>query len=136
MEFEYDKLLKKAIESKPKDSDAIKRFEIPKVSSEIQGNKTLLKNFNEITNTLRRDPKHLSKFFLKQLATPGNIQGNILILQRKVPGSMLQSKLEQYVRDFIYCKECGKPDTKLVKEDRVTYMKCEACGARFPVSNV
>lgn len=133
---EYEKLLKKAMEAVPKSSSGIKRFEIPRVVSEIQGNKTLVKNFGKILTVFRRNERHLSKFLFKQLATPGNVQGNTLILQRKVPHRMLQEKLEAYAKEYIYCKECGKPDTKLVKEDRVTFMKCEACGAKSPVRNV
>ncbi len=133
---EYEKLLKKAMEAVPKSSEGIKRFEIPTVISEIQGNKTLIKNFNELLTVFRRDARHLSKFLFKQLATPGNIQGNILILQRKVSQRMLHEKIEAYAKEYIYCKECGKPDTKLVKEDRITFMKCEACGAKSPVRNV
>jgi translation initiation factor 2 subunit 2 len=136
METDYQKLLKKAMEAVPNAGKGIKRFEIPTVVSEIQGNKTLIKNFGELLTVFRRDVKHLSKFLFKQLATPGNVQSGILILQRKVPQRMIQEKLEVYAKEYIYCKECGKPDTKILKEDRITSMKCEACGAKFPVRNV
>ena len=136
MDFEYEKLLKKAMESVPKSSKSIKRFEVPAVVSEVQGNKTFVKNFSEILTIFRRDAKHLSKFLFTQLATPGSVQGSMLVLQRQVPQGMLQEKIEAYAKEYIYCKECGKPDTKLAKEERITFMKCEACGAKFPVRNI
>ena len=136
MDFDYDKLLKKAIEAVPKEGEGIKRFEVPAVVAEMQGNKTLVKNFGEILKIFRRDARHLSKFLFKQLATPGNVQGDILVLQRKVPQRMLQEKIEAYAKEYIYCKECGKPDTRLVREERITFMKCEACGAKSPVMRV
>ena len=34
------------------------------------------------------------------------------------------------MKEFVYCKECGKPDTKLIKDERKYYIKCEACGAK------
>ena len=136
MDAEYEKLLKRAMEAVPKSGAGIKRFEIPAVVTEMQGNKTLIKNFGDILAVFRRDARHFSKFLFKQLATPGNVQGSMLILQRKVPQQMLQEKIEDYVKEYIYCKECGKPDTKLVKEDRFAFMKCEACGAKSPVRGI
>jgi translation initiation factor 2 subunit 2 len=135
MDTEYEKLLKRAMEAVPKDSKGIKRFEVPVAVSEIQGSKTIIRNFGELLSAFRRDAKHLSKFLFKQLATPGDVQGSVLILQRKVPQRMIQEKLEAYAKEYIYCKECGKPDTKLTKEDRVSFIRCEACGAKFPVRN-
>ena len=43
------------------------------------------------------------------------------------------SGIEQYCTDFVLCRECGKPDTQLTKEDRVHIMKCMACGAKHPI---
>ncbi|MEK6812055.1 MAG: translation initiation factor IF-2 subunit beta, partial [Nanoarchaeota archaeon] len=35
--------------------------------------------------------------------------------------------------EFVLCKECKKPDTELLREDRVTFIHCLACGAKHPV---
>jgi translation initiation factor 2 subunit 2 len=90
----------------------------------------------EISNILRREPNHLSKYLFKELATPGNIEGATLILQTKVPIDILQKKIEDYIKEFVYCKVCGEPDTKLTKEDRITFMKCDACGAKSSVRTI
>lgn len=134
--MDYEKLLERAYEKLPEGVEERKRFEIPSVVTEIQGNKTLVKNFSEILAVLRRNSRHLSRFLFKELATPGSVQGNILILQRKVSGQMIQGKIKDYVKEFVYCKECKKPDTKLVKEDRITFLKCEACGAKYPLRSI
>ncbi|MHA1236157.1 MAG: translation initiation factor IF-2 subunit beta, partial [Candidatus Hodarchaeales archaeon] len=42
-------------------------------------------------------------------------------------------ELRAYVKDFVLCEECQKPDTKLVREGRVLIKVCEACGARGAV---
>lgn len=136
IEFDYQQLLKKAMEKIPKKAGVSDRFKIPEATCEIHGNKTLIKNFIEIVGNLRRDSFHLSKYLFKELAVPGNIEGNILTLQTKVSREMLQKKIEDYVREFVYCKVCGEPDTKLVKEGRITFMKCEACGAKSPVKTM
>ena len=132
----YEEMLEKAYEKLPKRVEEKKRFEIPMAIVEVQGNKTLIKNFPDLLMALRRDANHLSKYLMKELATPGNIQASVLILQRKVPREMLQDKIKDYVKEFVYCKECGEPDTKLMKEGRIIILKCEACGARYPVRNI
>ena len=46
---------------------------------------------------------------------------------------MINQKIEKYVKNYVICPVCGKPDTKLIKVDRVLVMKCMACGAVSPV---
>ena len=107
------------------------RFEIPKVVGHIQGNRTIITNFIQIASTLRREVEHLLKYVLKELATPGEIKkSGALILGTKVPASRINDKVRQYANEFVLCFECGKPDTKIEKEDSLTYMKCTACGAK------
>jgi len=107
------------------------RFEIPKVLGHIQGNRTIISNFLQIVSALRRDVNHLLKYVLKELATPGEIKkSGALILGTKVPASRINEKIRQYANEFVLCFECGKPDTVIVKEEGLTYMKCTVCGAK------
>lgn len=133
MTLNYEELLENAMKKFPKKIPVAERFQIPKVISDTQGNRTIIRNFSEIAQVLRREQNHLSKYLLKELAVPGNIQGNFLILQGKFSKDILQKKIESYVKEFVYCKVCGEPDTKLIREDRLMFLKCEACGARSPV---
>ena len=41
--------------------------------------------------------------------------------------------IKSYVEDYVICSECGKPDTRLVKDDRVMILRCDACGSHRPV---
>lgn len=134
--MEYEKMLEKAIKELPKEIRTKERFEIPKAICEIVGNKTVFKNFGEILIVLRRNANHLSKFLLKELATAGSLEGNALVFQGKIPREIIQNKLEDYIKKFVICKECKNPDTKLVKEGRITFLKCEACGARSAVEEI
>ena len=107
------------------------RFETPNVLGHIQGNRTIISNFLQIASTLRRDVNHLLKYVLKELATPGEIKkSGALILGTKVPASRINEKIKQYANEFVLCSECGKPDTTIIKEDGMNYMKCTACGAK------
>ena len=136
MADEYEQLLKAAMERMPRKGAERKRFAVPQVVAFVQGNKTIIKNFSDIASALRRDERHLAKHLLKQLATPGAAEAGTLVLQRKVEQSMVQRKLDDYIREYVYCKVCGEPDTTLVREDRLTFVKCEACGARSPAKEI
>ena len=129
-------MLKEAVEKIPKKTEKNSRFKIPQIVSEIEGQKTIIKNFSEITEQLRRDKNHVAKYFFKEFAARGDIQNNVLIIQTKVSGDSLQKKLEAYIKEFVYCKTCSEPDTKIEKEDRITFLKCEACGSKHAVRNL
>ncbi len=133
MEFDYKKLLEKGRKELPESVFKTERFEIPKVKGHIQGNKTVITNFNQIVSTMRRDPQHLLKFLLKELATPGIMDGPRLVFSRKLKSELINSKIEKYTNTFVICPECKKPDTKLIREGKVYFLKCMACGAKHPI---
>ncbi len=133
MEFDYGKLLKKAEESLPKKEASKDRFVIPELVVEQQGNKTILKNFGDLLAVLRREPRHLARYLFKELATRGSVKVNVLTLDTRLSRENLRRKIESYVQEFVSCKVCGEPDTKLVKEDRLMLMVCEACGNKTPI---
>ena len=134
--MDYKKLLKKAREELPEAVFQKERFEIPKVLGHIQGNRTIVNNFVQIANTLGRDPDHMLKYILKELATPGEIKkSGSVIFGTKMPASRLNEKIRKYANEFVLCPECGKPDTKIVKEGDFTYLKCAACGCKHHVKS-
>ncbi len=112
------------------------RFEIPKAQGLFEGKKTIITNFTHIASYIRRNPEHFEKFLLKQLASSGQIEGDRLVLNQKVPSAKINQKIEEYVKEFVLCKECGKPDTELIKDDRLTFIHCLACGAKHPVNKI
>ncbi len=132
----YEEMLKIGREQLPDSVHAAERFEIPNIRGHLQGNKTILSNFNEISSTLRREPQHILKFILKELATPGEIKrGGSVIIGSKIPASRINDKISLYAKQFVICQECGKPDTKISKEKNINFMKCMACGAKFPIKS-
>ena len=128
---DYKKMLEEARKSLPEVVFIKERFEIPKVLGHMQGNRTIISNFLQIASALRRDVEHLLKYVLKELATPGEIKkSGALILGTKVSASRINEKIRQYANEFVLCLECGKPDTQIVKEGELSYLKCTACGAK------
>jgi len=129
--MDYKKLLKNALKELPASSTAKERFEMPKAKGHIQGNRTIISNFLQITSIFRREPEHVLKYVLKELATPGEIKkSGSVIVGTKISASRINDKIKQYAHEFVFCPECGKPDTKLEKEDKFTFIKCLACGAK------
>lgn len=129
----YEKLLDEAYGKIKKPETSGERFEIPKIEGHFEGKKTILTNFFQIVDYLRRNPEHFQKFLLRELATSGQRDGERLVLNNNVPSSKINQKIEQYVKEFVLCKECGKPDTELLKEDRLSFVHCLACGAKHSV---
>lgn len=134
--MDYKELLKKAMEKIPKQSDKHERFQPPNVESFIEGNRTIVKNLNTIANYLNRDIRHIIKFLSKELASPGTIDKNRVIFTGKFRNRIINEKMQQYIKQYVLCKECGSPDTKFEKEDRILMIHCMACQARYSVPKV
>jgi len=130
--MDYEKLLDEAYD-KVKHSESTERFEIPKIEGHIEGKKTILTNFFQIASHIRRDPESFQKFLLRELATSGQIEGDRLVLNNKITSAKINQKIEDYVKEFVLCSECGKPDTEIIKEDRFSFKHCLACGAKHSV---
>ncbi len=130
---DYEAMLERGKKALPETSQARERFEVPKVRGHIQGNKTILSNFLQIAQHFGRKPEHLLKYVLKELAAPGEIKKQFVILGTKIPAGRINDKIQQYADVFVICRECGKPDTKMTKEENVYFIKCQACGAKYSV---
>ena len=130
----YLELLRRAKSSLPASKTA-ERWEMPRAVVQVSGKRTTVRNFSEIAKALRRDPQHIAKYLFKELAVPGSA-GETLELQGKFNSEQINRRLEDYVKEFVLCSECGKPDTQLIKQDRLWFLKCEACGAKRPVRAV
>ena len=129
----YEALLKKAYSEMTEVSESHERFSVPEAKSYIEGKTTVLENFAEIADVARRDKDHIMKFLLGELGTAGKIDGNRAIFNGKFESSLINSLVKSYVEDYVICSECGRPDTRLVKDDRYLLLRCDACGGHRPV---
>jgi translation initiation factor 2 subunit 2 len=132
---DYKELLKKAREKLPEAAFEKQRFEIPKAKGHLQGNMTVISNFKQIAEMLRRPTDHFLKYILKELAAPGDLKPKGLLVGTKVSASKINEKIKQYVHEYVLCPTCGKPDTSIQKEGDFAYIKCAACGAKHPVKS-
>lgn len=129
----YEALLRKAYSEVSEPSESTERFTVPEVKAYIEGKTTVFENFGEIADTIRRDRDHLMKFLLGELGTAGKIDGNRAIFNGKFDIALIATLVKNYVEDYVICSECGKPDTRLVKDDRIQLLRCDACGGHRPV---
>ena len=134
--MDYKELLERAEKQIPEEVKTDVRFKLPPPAIKIQGNRTFFQNFKELADKCDRDPGHLLKYLSRELATFGIVKGQQAIFTGKFSSELIKRKFTAYIKEFVICRECGKPDTKLIKEQRMLFMKCTACGARHVVRNL
>lgn len=128
--MDYDAMLERAFTNMPKAVLEKERFEIPKARGHLEGNKTIISNFPQIAQALRRPVEHILKFLLKELATPGDFRRGMLMLGSKVTASRVNQKIREYAEEFVFCQSCGKPDTDIKTDGGLNVLSCSVCGAR------
>lgn len=133
MSDDYDELLEKGMDEVPEDVGDSERFEIPDVQSRKEGSKTVIENFSEFVKKFNREEKHLSNFIQNELGTAGHVENGELILNGEFRRGNIKGRIENYAEQFLYCPECGSPDTEMKKEKGVELLRCQACGARNPL---
>jgi translation initiation factor 2 subunit 2 len=134
MSDEYTKLLDAAMAEIPKRTSSGERFEVPRIQGIRMGSRTIVQNFKEIADRMNRDPNHLLKFLSKELATAATTDGTRAIFQGVFKVESMNRLLNIYTQRFVICPVCKRPDTKMDRQERYTFLTCEACGARSSIS--
>ena len=130
MSYDYETLLKRAQSQIPHVASKKQRLEIPMLHMATIGMRTIIFNFRDVANALSRDPQHLLKFLSREMATAATMQEGRAIFQGKFTRDTFGRLLTRYTESFVVCSICKSPDTKIVKEKRLSFVTCEACGAR------
>lgn len=134
--MDYKKMLDEAYSQLPEEVFKRERFEVPRPYCTIFGSRTVLHNFKEICDTLNRNPVHVLKFLSKEMATAGTVDGARAIFQGKFTRETFERLIERYINEYVKCPVCKRPDTRIVKEKRLYFLLCEACGARSSIRPV
>ena len=128
-------LLTKAYEKIKVVGGSGERFEIPKIAGMVAGKSTIITNIGVIAGYLRRPVEHIGKFLQKELAVPGKIENDRLILNAKLNSMKVSEKITKYAKEFVLCGECEKPDTEVLAEKGIKFKHCLACGAKSPIKH-
>ncbi|CAI9832115.1 MAG: translation initiation factor IF-2 [Nitrosopumilus sp.] len=128
--MEYEALLERIRGGLGTARPAAARFELPPVDVMWEGQKTFLRNFAEYPKVLRRDPDKLLQYLSKEFAVPAERLGDkAMFIGKRAPDDFARL-LKIYVKDYLECPTCKSPDTRAVRENRIPFLVCEACGAR------
>lgn len=136
MQYDYESLLSRARSLIPDVASKQERLEIPRLSHGVIGMRTVIYNFREIADALDRDPQHLLKFLSGEMATAATTQESRAIFHGKFPRETFERLLHRYMESFVVCPICKRPDTRIVKERRLSFLVCKACGARSSIKQL
>jgi translation initiation factor 2 subunit 2 len=130
----YEGLLKRIDSKHSKNSaETDSRFELPPVDVMWEGQRTYLRNFSEFPKIMRRDSAKLLQYLSKEFAVPAErIGDSAMFVGRRDPDDFTRL-LKIYVNDYIMCPTCKSPDTRTEKEKRISFLICEACGAKSTI---
>lgn len=126
--------LDRALKQLPEIKSSGERFVVPEPKLLTEGRTTVLENFATIADKLNREQGHIFKFLLRELGTAGKIDSSRAIFQKRVTSGVITELINAYVKEYVTCSECGRPDTHLMKSERVLTLRCDACGAHRPVT--
>ncbi|HIQ10790.1 MAG TPA: translation initiation factor IF-2 subunit beta [Pyrodictium sp.] len=133
--YNYDKLLERLYEKLPTRGARASRFELPRMVVERVGGKTIIRNFRQLCDVVRREPRIVMRYLLRELGAAGNYDedSGSLTINIRVSAQTLNTLLQRFVKTYVICPTCGAPDTRLERRDRAWILICEACGAEQPV---
>ncbi len=129
--MDYDALLNRGKDELPEKVESHDRFIVPAAKVTQLGKKTMVANFGDICSKLNRDPDVVAKFLLRELGTAGSRSEGRITLNGIFPAEAIDTAIAKYVENFVQCKVCHLPDTQLLKEGKQTFIRCEACGAKY-----
>jgi translation initiation factor 2 subunit 2 len=136
LNYNYDELLKRARAEVPELTLKKERLEMPNLYVSMVGMRTTISNFKEVAETLDRDPQHILKFLTREMATAATYHDGRAIFQGKFPRDTFERLLQRYMEAFVTCPVCKRPDTKIIKEKRLSFIVCNACGAKSSVKQL
>jgi translation initiation factor 2 subunit 2 len=136
MTFNYDDLLKRACEHMPEVQAKRERLELPRIMIQTVGMRTIISNFKEIADALDRDPQHVLKFLTREMATAATFHDSRAIFQGKFRADSFERLLQRYLEGYVTCPVCKRPDTRVVKEKRLSFIVCNACGAKSSIKQL
>jgi translation initiation factor 2 subunit 2 len=136
-EKDYLEWLARGLSKVPK-TESRERLNVPSVECINEKNKTIIQNLNQIADILNRDPKHILKYMTLRLATSySEIGEGRYVLKGRILDKQLDSVISDYIKAYVECPVCKRPDTKLSKEKRgIVQLVCLSCGAVSPVKSL
>jgi translation initiation factor 2 subunit 2 len=115
-----------------------KKFSLKKPIVDFLNRKTYIKNFVDLCKMMNREQLHLKTFMDKDLNTNSSVnEENSLLLDKKYTQVQIENTIAKYVKKFVICQEpkCGSGDTKLIKENHITFLECKGCCSKKSIDD-
>ena len=142
-DYHYDELLGRVFgilkEKNPALSEKTKTIIKPPQIAREGTKKTVFANLMEICNAMHRPHEHVTQYMMAELGTTGTLDGQQrLIIKGRFLPKVFEGVLRHYFIDYVICNMCKSSDTQLVEEatTRLSYCRCQSCGASRSVSNI
>lgn len=133
---DYGYLLERAY-SKLQVRREAKPIDLPDLDVDYAANKTIVKNLQQISQRINRNPRILARYFLKGSALSGAINpSGALEIYGKVSKKSLQDLYRRFIQTYVRCPTCGSIDTDMIKKGKIWIIKCLACGAESTVEAI
>ncbi|KAJ9475233.1 Eukaryotic translation initiation factor 2 subunit beta [Pseudozyma hubeiensis] len=99
--------------------------------------KTVFANVVDICKRMHRQPEHVIQFLFAELGTIGSVDGSQrLVIRGRFQPKQIENVLRRYITEYVICKTCKRPETKLSKENRIFFVTCEKCGSQRSVAAI
>ena len=133
----YEDLLKR-LQNKIviRDKAGTSRIELPSTDIIWVGNKTIFRNFMDFPKVMGRDPEKILLYLAKEFGSAAYIGGGKGIFVGKKEPSAFLSLFERYMKEYVKCPVCTSLDTKIERVKRLSFIKCEACGAKSSLKGI
>lgn len=112
-------------------------LELPAIKTEAAGRRTIWVNFQEICQTLHRNPEEVRSFVCNELTTQSKYDGEnrLHVDAPRLTPPKLQKLVIDFAMSHVYCTSCRGFDTKLVRDTalRLDLIVCNRCGCKRSV---
>lgn len=114
------------------------KLDIPSIQlSSVGTTKTVWCNIKRIAVSIRRDPDHLQKYTVTELAVNSSINGEgQLVMKGRFQVKQIETVVRHYINSYVKCGNCNGMKTRLSKNDRMNFINCDDCHASKTVDAV
>jgi len=104
---DYLSLLDRAKTQLPETIEKHERFVVPEPDVFQEGKTTVFRNFGDVVDALRREPEHVLQYLLRELGTPGTLEGRRVIFKTRLTSAQIADKVQSYVDTFVSARSAG-----------------------------
>jgi translation initiation factor 2 subunit 2 len=100
--------------------------------------KAYITNFQDVCNSMKRDPENIRLFLGKELNMDTSVKENGSL---KIDGTsknltidVIAKFMKDYVLNYVQCKSCKSYKTTTQKVDRVMFLVCDTCKSKKSIA--